>query len=110
MEAMTSRVTRQVRVVAVMAVLLCAFAAVGPMVAREAGHAHSRIHLVKVVNPASADQHGITTRFDQPMVAALPAQHVHASVLSASTSEAAHSTDHTPARAPANRGPPPLTS
>jgi hypothetical protein len=110
MEAMTSRATRQVRVVAVMAALLCAFAAVGPMVAREAGHSHSRMHLVKVVNPASADQHGSTTRFDQPVVAALPVQHVYASVLSVGTRESAHSTDHSQVRAPANRGPPSLTS
>lgn len=110
MEAMTGRATRQVRVVAVLAALLCAFAAIGPMVARETGHAHSRMHLVKVVNPASADQHGTTTKFDQPMVAAAPVQHPHASALSVSTAESARSTEHVAVRAPANRGPPSLTS
>jgi hypothetical protein len=110
MEAMTSRATRQVRVVAVMAALLCAFAAVGPMVAREAGHSHSRMHLVKVVNPASADQHGTTTKFDQPMVAALAVQHPYSSALSVSTAESARGTDHVAVRAPANRGPPSSTS
>jgi hypothetical protein len=110
MEAMASRVTRQVRAVAVMAVLLCAFAAVGPILAREAGHAHSRMHLVKVVNPASADQHGTTTKFDQPMVAAVPVQHAHTSVLSVNTAESKRSTGHVAVLAPANRGPPSLTS
>ena len=110
MEAMASRVTRQVRAVAVMAVLLCAFAAVGPILAREAGHAHSRMHLVQVVNPASADQHGTTTKFDQPMVAAVPVQHAHTSVLSVNAAESKRSTGHVAVLAPANRGPPSLTS
>lgn len=110
MEAMTTRATRQVRVVAVMAALLCAFAAFGPLVAREAGPAHSRMHLVKVVNPASADQHGTTTKFDQPVVAAVPVQDVYASALSVRPSESAQSTHHTTVRTPANRGPPSLTS
>lgn len=110
MEAMTGRATRQVRAVAVLAALLCAFAAVGPIVAREAGHAHSRMHLVKVVNPAAADQHGTTAKFDHPMVAALPVQRASASALGVHTDVLASGTEAVAVLAPANRGPPSLAS
>jgi TPP-dependent 2-oxoacid decarboxylase len=66
MEDMTSRSARRVRAIAVVAVLLCGFATIAPLIAQAAGAHHERIHVVKVVGAAVADQHSSTVRLDQP--------------------------------------------
>jgi hypothetical protein len=68
MDVKSSTATRRVRALAVAAVLLCALGALAPLLARQAGTPHSRIHAVKVVNVAAGDQYGATGRVDQPLV------------------------------------------
>jgi len=65
MDAMSSPVTRRVRAIAVVAVLLCAFTTVAPLLARESGSHHPRSHAAKVVNAALSDQQNLTLRLDQ---------------------------------------------
>lgn len=74
MDVTTSIATRRVRALAVVAVLLCALGALAPLLSRQAGTPHNRIHAVKVVNVAASDQYGATTRLDQPLVATTAVQ------------------------------------
>lgn len=85
MEAMTSYSARRVRALAVVAVLLCGFTAIAPMIAHTTGAQHQRIHVVKVLGAAVADQHASTLRLDQPG-ATFHRAHANASAVYATTS------------------------
>ena len=97
---------RELRLLAVVAILLTALATLGPALAPGAGHAGHHVHALKAAGVTATDQGSSTVRMDHPVV------NVHtapmASAVRATTDQAETGTDRdqTAADAPTPRGPP----
>jgi hypothetical protein len=97
---------RELRLLAVVAILLTALATLGPALAPGAGHAGHHVHVLKAAGIATADQGSSTVRLDQPVVSVHTAP--MASTVQATTyqAEAGTTRDQAVADAPTPRGPP----
>lgn len=96
--------TRRASAVALLAVLLCAFALVAPAAAHADGH-HVKSHAVKIVTVTGADQHAGQLRLDQPQLpsaapASRPAARFVHGTADATTTTSAGALDSTRTRGP----------
>jgi len=97
---------RDVRLLAVVAILLTALATLGPALVPGAGHAGHHLHALKVAGISTSDQSSSTVRMDQPVVSVHTAP--MASTVRAAADDAGTGTarDRSVADAPTPRGPP----
>jgi hypothetical protein len=106
MEARAELVVRRARIVALVALVLCAVG-LGAPAAASAGTVHPTHHAVKVVNPAPSDQHGASQRLDQPQLASAAPRTSPGDPIAFDTASASPIASVATVDSPRTRGPPP---
>jgi hypothetical protein len=97
---------RELRLLAVLAILLTALATLGPALAPGAAHAGHHLHALKAAGITTSDQSTSTVRTDQPVVSTHTAPMASTVRAAAAAADPGAARDQAAADAPTPRGPP----